>query len=42
MMVIITGIFDSKKEAESQLTLIKRSYSDCYIKEVKLYMGCMH
>lgn len=42
MMIIITGIFDSKKDAESQLSLLKNKTSDCYIKKIKLYMGCMH
>ena len=41
-MIIITGIFGNKKDAEKQLDRIKELVPTAYIKKKQMYMGCMH
>ncbi len=41
-MIIITGIFGNKQDAEKQLKLIQKAVPSTYIKKTRLYMGCMH
>lgn len=41
-MVIITGIFATKTEAEANLKKVKKVNSNAYINKVNIYMGCMH
>lgn len=41
-MIIITGIFDEKKDAEAQLNIVKSVVPTAYIKKKSMYMGCMH
>ena len=39
-MIIVTGIFGNKKDAQKQLTLIQKAIPSAYIKKTQLYMGC--
>lgn len=41
-MIIVTGIFDSKKSALLQLKLVQEVVPTAYIKKMKLYMRCLH
>ncbi|MEI7801674.1 MAG: hypothetical protein WCI97_03405 [Bacteroidota bacterium] len=41
-MIIVIGIFDSKKSALLQLKSVQDAVPTAYIKKMKMYMGCMH
>ncbi len=41
-MIIITGIFGNKKNAETQLNSVKSIVPSAYIKKKGIFMGCMH
>ena len=41
-MIIITGIFGSKEEAQKQLEKVKKVVPTAYLKKKGIYMGCMH
>ena len=41
-MIIITGIFPNKEDAQKQLKLIQKAVPTAYIKKIMLYMGCTH
>ena len=41
-MIIVTGVFDTKKSALLQLKSVQKVVQDAYIKKMNMYMGCMH
>ena len=41
-MVLVGGIYESKREADSVLNLIKPQASTAHVRLSKLYVGCMH
>jgi hypothetical protein len=41
-MIILAGIFQTKEEAEKQLSLVKSVVPTAYVKKKMMYMGCMH
>lgn len=41
-MIIITGIFPNKEDAQKQLKLIQKAVPTAYIKKTMMYMGCTH
>lgn len=41
-MIIITGIFGNKEDAQKQLEKVKAAIPTAYIKKKGIYMGCMH
>jgi len=41
-MVLVGGIYESKREADSVLNLLKPQASTAHVRLSKLYVGCMH
>jgi hypothetical protein len=41
-MIVVAGIFETKKAADARLKLIKQFRPLAYVRESQLYMGCIH
>ena len=42
LLMIVAGLYGTKKEANERLAMIKKYIPTAYIKKKEVYMGCMH